>query len=137
MREQIAHKGRVLSVTPETTIVSIVSRAACAECHASSLCGLSELKEKKIEVQTPPSATYREGDEVEVVLKGSMGLKAVWIAYVIPLIVLLVVALGLSALGAGELVCGASAVVAVAAYYFVIWLLRDRLENEYVFTIKQ
>ena len=136
MKEQVMHTGKVVSMTPKTTTVQIVSQSACSECHAAGLCGLSEYTEKAIEVPTSPSATYGVGDEVQVVLKASMGFKAVWIAYFLPLVVLLAVALGLIALGVPEVVSGLAGIGAVALYYLGVWLLRDRLRNEYVFTIQ-
>ena len=136
MKEQVKHTGKVVSITPQTTLVQIVSQSACSECHAAAVCGMSEYTEKAIEVPTDPYAPYQVGDEVQVVLKATMGMKAVWIAYFLPLVVLLAVALGLIALGAGEVVAGLAGIGAVALYYFVIWLLRDRLRNEYVFSIQ-
>ena len=130
------HTGKVVSMTPQTTTVQIVSHAACSECHAAGVCGLSEYTEKAIEVPTSPSATYGVGDEVQVVLKATMGLKAVWLAYFLPLVVLLGVALGLIAVGLSEVAAGLAGIGAVALYYGVLWLLRDRLRNEYVFTIQ-
>ena len=130
------HTGKVVSMTPQTTTVQIVSHAACSECHAAGVCGLSEYTEKAIEVPTSPSATYGVGDEVQVVLKATMGLKAVWLAYFLPLVVLLGVALGLIALGLSEVAAGLAGIGAVALYYGVLWLLRDRIRNEYVFTIQ-
>ena len=136
MREQVTHTGKVVSMTPKTTTVQIVSHSACSECHAAGLCGLSEFTEKAVDVPTDPYATYGVGDEVQVVLKASMGFKAVWIAYFLPLVVLLAVALGLIALGVSEVVAGLAGIGAVALYYLGVWLLRDRLRNEYVFTIQ-
>jgi sigma-E factor negative regulatory protein RseC len=136
MREQVMHTGKVVSMTPQTTTVQIVSHAACAECHAAGVCGLSEYTEKAIEVPTSPTASYGVGDEVQVVLKATMGLKAVWLAYFLPLVILLGVALGLIALGLSEVAAGLAGIGAVALYYGVLWLLRDRLRNEYVFTIQ-
>ena len=130
------HTGKVVSMTPKTTTVQIVSQSACSECHAAGLCGLSEYTEKAIEVPTRPSATYGVGDEVQVVLKASMGFKAVWIAYFLPLVVLLAITLGLIALGVPEVVSGLAGLGAVALYYLIVWLRRDRLRNEYVFTIQ-
>ena len=136
MKEQVMHTGQVVSMTPQTTTVRIVSHSACSSCHAASLCGLSEYAEKAIEVPTSPSATYGVGDEVKVVLKASMGFKAVWIAYFLPLVVLLAITLGLIALGVPEVVSGLAGLGAVALYYLIVWLRRDRLRNEYVFTIQ-
>ena len=130
------HTGKVVSMTPKTTTVQIVSQSACSECHAAGLCGLSEYTEKAVEVPTSPSATYGVGDEVQVALKASMGFKAVWIAYFLPLVVLLAITLGLIALGVPEVVSGLAGLGAVALYYLIVWLRRDRLRNEYVFTIQ-
>jgi sigma-E factor negative regulatory protein RseC len=137
MKEQVMHTGKVVSMNPQLTTVQIVSHSACSECHAAGFCGLSEYTEKAIQVPTDPRADYRVGEEVNVVLKASMGIKAVWIAYFLPLVVLLAVALGLIALGVGEAAAGLAGIAAVGVYYFVIWLFRDRLRNEYVFTIQQ
>ena len=136
MKEQVKHTGKVVSITPQSTVVQIVSQPACSSCHAASVCGMSEFVEKAIEVPTDPYAPYQVGDEVQVVLKATMGMKAVWIAYFLPLVVLLAVALGLIALGVGEVAAGLAGIGAVALYYFVVWLLRDRLRNEYVFSIQ-
>jgi sigma-E factor negative regulatory protein RseC len=130
------HTGKVVSMTPATTTVEIVSHAACSECHAAGVCGMSEFAEKAIEVPADPYATYGVGDEVQVVLKASMGMKAVWLAYFLPLVVLLAVALGLIALGVGEVAAGLAGLGAVALYYLALWLFRDKLRNEYVFTIQ-
>ena len=136
MREQVTHTGKVVSMTPKTTTVQIVSHSACSECHAAGLCGLSEFTEKAVEVPTSPSATYGVGDEVQVVLKASMGFKAVWIAYFLPLVVLLAITLGLIAAGVPEVLSGLAGIGAVALYYLIVWIRRDRLRNEYVFTIQ-
>ena len=136
MKEQVMHTGKVVSMTPQTTTVRIVSHAACSECHASGLCGLSDYTEKAIEVPTSPYAAYQVGDEVQVVLKASMGFKAVWIAYFLPLVVLLAITLGLIAAGVPEVLSGLAGIGAVALYYLIVWLRRDRLRNEYVFTIQ-
>lgn len=136
MKEQVSHKGRVVRITPQTTTVSIEQHAACSSCHAAGLCGMAEVAEKAVEVPTDPYASYGVGDEVEVVLKASMGMKAVWLAYFIPLVILMAVILGLVALGVGEMTAGLCGLGAIAVYYLLLWLLRDKFKNEYVFTIK-
>ena len=136
MAGDVSHKGRGLSITPEVTTVAIEQHSACSECHAAGLCTLSDVVEKAVEVPTRPFAAYNVGDEVEVVLKASMGFKAVWLAYFIPLIILLAVILLLAWMGVGEVVAGLSGIGAVAVYYLLLWLFRGELKNEYTFTIK-
>jgi sigma-E factor negative regulatory protein RseC len=97
---------------------------------------MADLAEKTVEVPTDPYAGYGVGDEVEVLLKASMGMKAVWLAYFIPLLIVIAVILGLVTLGVGEVPAGVSGLGALALYYFLLWLFRDRLKNEYIFTIK-
>ena len=136
-QETVSHIGKVISADPQFIQVEIVSESACGACHAKGLCGVGEEKVKQVSVPTPVSPFYEVGEEVFVDLKASMGHKAVWIAYVTPLIVLLAVILIFLKAGAGDLRAGLLGLVAVAAYYFVIWLLRDRLQDQYVFTISK
>ncbi len=132
----ISHRGRIVSVTPEVTTVQIVSESACGVCHARGLCSLGDSRVKEIELPTRGWDTYAPGDEVSVVLRASMGHKAVWLAYVLPLALMAATLLGVLAAGGTELLAGGAAIGAVALWYGVLWLLRDRLRNEYIFTIK-
>ncbi len=132
----ISHRGRIVSVTPEVTTVQIVSESACGACHARGLCSLGDSRVKEIELPTRGWDTYAPGDEVSVVLRASMGHKAVWLAYVLPLALMAATLLGVLAAGGTELLAGGAAIGAVALWYGVLWLLRDRLRNEYIFTIK-
>ena len=95
MKNEIKHKAKILEITPDFTTVEIVVSSACAGCHAKTLCGVSEEQEKIISLPTDPYATYNVGDEVELCTKMSMGMKAVWISYVIPLLVLMILVLSL------------------------------------------
>lgn len=133
--ESVAHKGRIVKITPQFTTVEIISQSACSSCHAAGLCGMSEYTKKAIEVPTRGWDSYEVGQEVNVVLKASMGHKAVWIAYVAPLLLMVAVLLALLAAGVGELAAGLISIGAVGFYYLVIWLLRERLKNEYIFEI--
>lgn len=133
----ISHRGRIVDITPDFTTVDIISESACSACHAKSLCTLSESKTKQVVVPTRGWIPFEPGEEVNVQLKATMGLKAVWVAYVVPLFILLAVLLGLHAAGVSELAAGLSAIGAVALYYLVIWLFRKKLQNEYIFNIEK
>ena len=135
-RNEIVHSGKIIEMTPDFTSVEIMVSSACASCHAKSLCGMSEEQEKVIMLPTDPYATYNVGDQVQVCTKMSMGLKAAWISYVIPLIILMALILLLTSVGVNEAISAVSSIAGVGLYYFVIWLMRDRLQNEFVFYIK-
>jgi len=135
-KNQIAHKGKIVEITPDFTTVEIIASSACSACHAKGLCGMSEDQEKIIMLPTDPYAVHAVGDEVTVMTKMSMGLKAVWISYVVPLAILMILILSLSAVIDNEFLRGGIAIAGVAVYYFFIWLFRDKLSNEFVFYIE-
>ena len=136
-QETVSHIGKVISADPQFIQVEIVSESACGACHAKGLCGVGEQKVKQVSVPTPVSPFYEVGEEVFVDLKASMGHKAVWIAYALPLVVLLAVIGILLRAGTGELTAGLGGIAAVAVYYLCIWLLRRRLRDQYIFTIRK
>lgn len=136
MKKEIYHDGKIVEITPEFTSVEIISSSACSQCHAKGLCGFSEEESKVVMVPTSPYTERKVGDTVTLALKQTMGLKAVWISYVIPLIILMILVLSLSSVIDNEVWTGLAAIGGVALYYLVIWLLRDKLKNEFVFYIK-
>lgn len=133
--EEISHSGRIVKIDSKLITVEIISESACASCHAAALCGMSEAKSKLVEV--PSELGYSVGEEVWINMKKTMGMKAVAVAYVYPLFVLVAALLVCIAAGVGELSSGLAAIGAVALYYFVIYLLRGKLKNEYTFYIKK
>ena len=135
-KETISHKGKIVNMTPQVTTVSILQHAACGECHAAGICGMGDMAEKLVEVPTDPYGNYSVGDEVEVLLKASMGLKAVWLCYAIPLVVLLGTVVGLLSAGVEEATAGLVGLAAIGLYYLLLYLFRNKLKNEYIFTIQ-
>ena len=135
-KNEIVHSGKIVSIDPDFTTVEIVVDSACASCHAKSLCGMSEEQDKLISLPTDPYANHAVGDEVKVCTKMSMGLKAVWISYVVPLMILMILILSLSSVIGNEVYTGLLSIAGVGVYYLVMWLLRAKLQNEFVFYIK-
>ena len=133
---EISHIGKIVAIDADFITVEIVAESACATCHASGLCGTADATHKAITVPAT-LGSWEVGQEVRVFLKRSMGFKAVWLAYAIPLAVLLAVLLGLNAAGMSELASGLIAIGAVGIYYLVLWFFRDKLRNEYSFYIKE
>ena len=135
-KNEITHAGKIVEITPDFTTVEIMVSSACSSCHAKSMCGMSEEEEKVIMLPTDPYSAHKVGDEVQVCTKMSMGLKAVWISYVIPLAILMILILSLSSVVESEVMRALAAIGGVAVYYFFIWLFREKLSDEFVFYIK-
>ncbi len=136
-KNEIAHAGTIIEITPDFTSVEIVASSACSACRAKGLCGMSEEQDKIIMLPTDPYTIYSVGDKVQVYTKMTMGLKAVWISYVIPLVILMILILSLSSVIGNEFLRGGIAIAGVAVYYFIIWIFRDKLSDQFEFYIKK
>ncbi len=133
----IDHEGVVKEIDNETISVEIVNKSACSSCHAKAMCALGEAKIKIVEVENSGFELYEPGERVNVKLKKSMGYRALWISYVIPLIILMVLLVSLNSSGLSEILTGISIIAGVGLYYTVVWLLRDRLKREFIFIIEK
>lgn len=98
---------------------------------------MSESTVKTVEVASDPAGSFQVGDEVRVVLSRTMGHKAVWISYVIPLCILVILILSLSRVLDSELATGAFAIAGIALWYLLVWLFRSRLATGFVFRIEK
>ncbi len=137
MKNEIAHTGKIIDINPDFTSIEITVSSACSSCHAKGLCGMAEEQDKVVMLPTDPYEEYKVGDEVQIYTKMSMGLKAVWISYVIPLLILMILILSLSSVVGNEFLRGGIAVAGVAFYYLVIWLFREKLSDQFEFYIKK
>lgn len=136
-RDTISHKGVVRSITDKYINVEILSKSACSECHAKMMCSASDMKVKSVEVKKRFYDNYQVGEEVNVSLTKKMGYKAVFISYVIPLVILLFLLLYLQDRFSDELVAGLGSIVGVVVYYLIVWLFKGKLATEFSFTIEK
>ena len=139
MKNRVEHEGRIVGISEDYINVEIVNKSACAACHAKAVCAASDQSIKYIEIPhsiDTLARDYKVGDEVNVVMKSSLDLKAIWIAYVIPLIVLVSGVLVLSAFHLPELYVGAGALGLIAVYYLGVFLFRNKLSKIFTFYIE-
>ncbi len=135
--DNIEHEGVILDIDSDYISVEILNKAACASCNAKQMCSMSEVKAKIIQVENRGFTLYEKGERVNVLLKRSLGFKALWISYLIPLIILLVLLLALSAVGVEELLIALSILTFLALYYYVVYLLRDKIKKEFIFIVEK
>ena len=133
--KSVSHKGTIVEISEGNLKVEIINKSMCAACHAKGFCSAGDTKDKIIDVPYYNNGEYSVGDEVEVVMRRSMGFKAVWISYVIPLAILLIFLLTLQRVSFTELQAGLGALLAVCVYYVVVYLFRGKIANKFVFTI--
>lgn len=136
MAQMIAHRGTVESVNEKHVSVRITQLAACSACAAQKLCKSSDSKEKLIDIVSADAASFSVGEEVILTGKLSLGLQAVLLAYIVPLILLVAVLfVSIDALDS-EPGAALTAIATLAVYYGFLYLMRDKLSRKFSFTIK-
>ncbi len=137
MADIIKHRGIVEKVEGSHVVVRIVQTSACAACSAKGLCNASESKEKQIDVYEV-NASYRIGEEVVLCGTTSMGMRAVFLAFGIPMLLLLVALFVTMWVTDGDaLVSSLVALFAVVPYYLVIYFMKDKFNKTFSFTIEK
>ena len=151
-RKMIKHDGIIIALNEDgTALVRIVQTSACALCKAKAMCASAESAEKEMTVVLLGDEQWVVGNEVEVMVQQKMGWKAVMLAYLLPFFVMLAVMFignGLLAMGDGatgllgdeakrEAVLGTVALCAMALYYLVLGMFKDRLQKEFSFTARK
>ncbi len=134
---KIEHKGKIIEISPDFISVEILSKSACANCNAKMACGASESELKVVKVVNRGYENFILGEEVNLLLKRSLGFRAVWISYVIPLIILMILLLSLPRFFKNELYIGLFSLFFIGIYYLLIYLFRNKIGKDFVFTIEK
>ena len=135
--EQIEHKGVVLSTEEGVVRVAIEVSEACGGCSARKSCAMGQTTRREIEIFTAESGNYSIGEVVKVGAKQSLGIMAVVLCYIVPLVVLVATLAIAVAMGLSE---GVSAMIALgftAIYYALLALMRNRISKRVTFTINK
>ena len=132
--ETIRHEGIVESIGAKSCLVRILQASACSSCSARQLCRSSESKEKVIEVKGH-YPTLQVGDNVTLIGSVRQGLRASVLAYIIPLIIMLIALFVGTRLG-GDGIGALAALLFLAIYYGILFLFRDKLDKHFSFKIE-
>ncbi len=137
MADVIKHDGIVDSIEGSCIHVRIVQVSACAACGAKSLCSAAESKEKIVDVYGADTTAYQVGQRVMVEGAASMGMKAVRLAFLFPLLLLVAaVALVMWLADGNEALAALAALLVLTAYFLLLFANKKKLAREFTFTIK-
>ena len=134
METNIEHEGTVISKDGQMIKVLITSLSGCASCHSKAACSMADKKEKIIEIRGKYDVS--EGDTVTVVMSKNLGYPAVFIGYVLPLLIVLVSLIVLIALSVPETTAGLISIGILAPYFFILHLFKSHIDKKFTFTIK-
>ena len=137
MSNKIKHAGVVDGVEGECVRVRILQSSACSACKVAAHCNASETKEKIIDVMDADASHYQKGDEVMVVADTAVGFRASLYGYLLPLILMVVTLVGVLAATHSEGLAAVSALGILIPYYFLLFLMRNKLRNRLSFTLER
>lgn len=136
--QTICHPGIVQSVDQNHIRVSILSRSACGSCHAKSACSLGDSQDKLIDIyQSGTANEFTPGDQVEVVLLESTGLKALVVGYILPFLAVLFTLILLTIITGSEKIAGIAAIGILVPYYISLKLFGKSLKKTFSFSLRK
>ncbi|HRR92450.1 MAG TPA: SoxR reducing system RseC family protein [Bacteroidales bacterium] len=131
--EEIKHTGIVVSAGPDAVKVRFEQNSACAGCHAAGYCTATSSEERIMEVKG--NHELRSGDRVEVSISKSQGYLALFLGYLLPLLILLTVLFILTGLSAGEVTAALAAVGVTGIYYLGLYLSGKHISGKFNFRV--
>lgn len=138
--KQISHEGIINSIDNNHIVVEILQSTACQGCQIASHCNASlprpghESKRKCIDVYADGSS-FNVGQQVTVFATWQVARRALILAFVVPLAILMVSTVALLGLGASEPVAALTAIALLTPYYIILWILRHRIAMSVSFGI--
>lgn len=132
-----SHEGIVQNVKKGFVAVQIESVSACATCQAHAHCGFAESKSKTLDIPTADWQLYHAGDTVTVHIDETRGMLAVWIAYVLPALLILAAIAAFSLAGMPEWAVVLAAFAVLGLYILVLYLRRKKVENRFTLTLEK
>lgn len=128
-KDTFAHSGFISKINSDSVIVTLEQNIHCDSCRAKSSCGISDSNTKEIEV-LDSSDSFKINEQVDVILKKVLGLKAVFWAYVFPFI-LMFSTLIIASVFWKEWIAGVLSLLILIPYYLVLYLLKNTLKSAF------
>jgi sigma-E factor negative regulatory protein RseC len=130
----IEHKGFVKKITGNSMIVGILASTGCSTCQAKSTCNVSDTPEKDIEIDNFDNS-YEIGEQVNVFYNESLEFRAIFIAYIMPFILVIAVLILLNSLTSSELITGLSAIGILVPYFLLLSVFKNKIRKTFSFTV--
>jgi positive regulator of sigma E activity len=136
LSSSIEHIGVVHEVNDSFLRVKIESRSACSSCNAKSLCNISEMEEKFIDVKNN-AIEYKIGEMVNVTLAESLGFKALFYGYIFPFVIMFLTLIISVNITNNEAMSAIASVIVLVPYYLSLYIFREKIKKQFTFIIKK
>ncbi|WP_117879992.1 SoxR reducing system RseC family protein [Aureibaculum luteum] len=126
-KSTFVHSGIISNIKGNAIIVTLEQNIHCESCRAKAACGISESNTKEIEIINSRD-TFKLNENVNVVLKKALGLKAVFWAYVFPFLVMFS-SLIIASTFLIEWQAGLISILVLIPYYFILYVLKNTFKK--------
>ena len=133
--KHIEHSGIVSHVGRNYVRVTVEVNEACGSCASRKACAMGKSENREIAIYTDEAQNYTVGENVTVLAQKRVGIMAVVLCYVVPLIVLMMALILTISFGASEGVASMAALLCTAIYYIGLGLFHKRIAKRVTFTI--
>ena len=129
----ISHLATVIEADNKHITLKLDAKPGCVGCKASGVCDVSSGDDH---ISIPYRSGVEPGSRVELFISQKAGFSALFLGYLLPLIILVSTLIASLSSGLGEGVAGLLSLSATAAYYGIIYFFRDRIGKKFTFDIK-
>ena len=136
MGSKISHSGVIESIMDGCVKVRIVQTSACAACKVAGHCNAAESKVKIVDVLCGDTANYRTGQEVVVSTSKDVANKALLLGFGVPFLLLVCVLMIALKTVSDEGMAALIALGSLVPYYFLLWLLRNKIQQQISFHLE-
>jgi len=133
--EEIIHKGIIRKGHDGELQVEITDQVECSACHVKGACAVGSSREKIFPVDSRFN-DIEPGEQVYLHLSMKTAFKALFWAYIFPLILILV-SIGAVGFFVSELLTGLIAIAVLVIYYTVLYLSKNYFNKEFSLNIKK
>jgi sigma-E factor negative regulatory protein RseC len=130
------YTGTIVKLNDKTVTVCIEQYAACVSCQTKGACSSADSSTKLIEA-TIESGNFTMGETVRIIGTSNFGLKAVLMAFVVPVVLMLLALFLADFLQTDDLTMAISALVVLLPYYSVLFLLHNKLKKQFMFYVEK
>jgi sigma-E factor negative regulatory protein RseC len=129
----IAHDAIVQSIDSSSVRLLLLNKGSCSGCNAGKSCGMSGSDTRELSIEG--TFDVSPGSRVTVVLKQSSGFLALFLGYLLPLLIFLVSLVLLNIFSVDELASGLISLGMFIPYYLLLSLFRSSIRQKFSFTI--
>ena len=126
---EILHEGVVTNVEGNSVSIKLTPGTSCAGCRAEGSCSVygNEVKMVHLDGNFP----VHKGEKVIVSVSESQGFKALFLGYIVPLIIIVFSIVLCISLSVGELVSGLVAIGSLIPYYLALFVFRKMISKKF------